>query len=337
VKEAVDTPAKEFLRLYGREAWTDWQRLRIHFELDAGFAFLVLLVPGAVGAEICRRDLEEFLRSRGKTLCIVDCRSRGNVRRLPELVLAIEPTPEVGGIWLGAAIPESDPEIEAWRAAWRRGLALLNQQRNTLRRRFKFPLVLVGAPWLKVVAREAAPDLWSIRTAVVHITPAPAPEPLVERGAAGIHALTGEAAADPDYAMEYAERLAGRPGLEAQRASLLFRAGRGFYELRRIGAALSTWQEATQLLRGLAEEEPQRFLPGLAGSVNNLSLALADFGRREEALDAAKEALEIYRQLAKSNPDAFMPDLAMSLNNLARGGTGGYRGGSPDIPPTGEI
>jgi len=76
-------------------------------------------------------------------------------------------------------------------------------------------------------------------------------------------------------------------------------------------------------------------MPDLAMSLNNLGNCLSDLGRREEALEPTEEAVEIYRQLAKSNPDAFMPALATSLNT--RGGTGGYRGGSPDIPPTGEI
>ena len=52
-------------------------------------------------------------------------------------------------------------------------------------------------------------------------------------------------------------------------------------------------------------------------SLNNLSLRLADLGRREEALAASQEAAEVYRELAAARPDAFRPDLATSLNNLA--------------------
>ncbi len=50
---------------------------------------------------------------------------------------------------------------------------------------------------------------------------------------------------------------------------------------------------------------------------NNLSIRLADLGRREEALAAIEEAVEIRRALAAARPDAYRPDLAMSLNTLS--------------------
>ena len=67
------TPTQEFLQLYGEEAWKDWQRLLAHFDLGEGFAFLVLLLPGAVGANVCRRQLEEHLACRGKHLAALPC------------------------------------------------------------------------------------------------------------------------------------------------------------------------------------------------------------------------------------------------------------------------
>ena len=47
-----------------------------------------------------------------------------------------------------------------------------------------------------------------------------------------------------------------------------------------------------------------------AGWLVDLSIRLADLGRREEALAAIEEAAGIYRQLAEARPDAFLPDLA---------------------------
>ncbi len=55
----------------------------------------------------------------------------------------------------------------------------------------------------------------------------------------------------------------------------------------------------------------------LAGTLNNLSVRLADLGRREAALQAIEEAVTIRRSLAAARPDAFLPDLAASLNNLS--------------------
>ena len=50
-------------------------------------------------------------------------------------------------------------------------------------------------------------------------------------------------------------------------------------------------------------------------SLNNQSNALAELGRREDALAAITEAVALYREVAAARPDAFRPDLAASLNN----------------------
>jgi hypothetical protein len=65
---------------------------------------------------------------------------------------------------------------------------------------------------------------------------------------------------------------------------------------------------------------PQRLPPpfaDLATAVNNLSLRLAEAGRRAEGLTAIQDAVAIRRRLADANPAAYKPDLAGSLNNLS--------------------
>ena len=81
-------------------------------------------------------------------------------------------------------------------------------------------------------------------------------------------------------------------------------------------AATLTSQQVTQYRADMADGEPDA-ASRLAGSLNNLSVRLADLGRREDALAAIEEAAGIYRELAAARPDAFRPDLAMSLNNLS--------------------
>ena len=81
-------------------------------------------------------------------------------------------------------------------------------------------------------------------------------------------------------------------------------------------AATLTSQQVTQYRADASEAKPDA-TNLLAGSLNNLSLRLADLGRREEALAAIQEAAEVYRELAAARPDAFRPDLATSLNNLS--------------------
>jgi hypothetical protein len=56
----------------------------------------------------------------------------------------------------------------------------------------------------------------------------------------------------------------------------------------------------------------------LASSLNNLSIRLAEAGRRDEALAAITEAVAVYRRLASVNAAAYEPDLASSLNNTCQ-------------------
>ena len=73
----------------------------------------------------------------------------------------------------------------------------------------------------------------------------------------------------------------------------------------------------TQLLAVVPEDGSEESLSRRAQVANNLSVRLADLGRREDALDAIQEAVAIRRDLAEARPEAYNPDLAGSLNNLS--------------------
>ncbi|MER5966377.1 tetratricopeptide repeat protein [Streptomyces sp. NPDC002057] len=62
---------------------------------------------------------------------------------------------------------------------------------------------------------------------------------------------------------------------------------------------------------------PDAYLPDLATSLNNLSVALGKVGRRAEALAAAEEATRIRRALAEATPERFDADLRRSLDVAA--------------------
>jgi len=77
------------------------------------------------------------------------------------------------------------------------------------------------------------------------------------------------------------------------------------------------YEEALQIYRKLAEENPRTYLPYVATTLNNLAnlqKAKNEFG---DALEKYEEALQIYRKLAEENPRTYLPDVAMTLNNLA--------------------
>ncbi|WP_203833837.1 tetratricopeptide repeat protein [Actinoplanes campanulatus] len=91
------------------------------------------------------------------------------------------------------------------------------------------------------------------------------------------------------------------------------------YRLSRAGRwteALGAGETAVALLRPLAGQEPDRYLPGLAIAVGNVGTFLSELGRREEALALGQEAVAIRRRLAGTDP-AAVPALAGSLADVA--------------------
>ena len=88
----------------------------------------------------------------------------------------------------------------------------------------------------------------------------------------------------------------------------------GFQEQPSVmGLAAST--EAVDIRRELAAARPDAFRPGLAGSLNNQSTALAGLARREDALAASEEAVAICRELIAIVP-VFRQSLARSLTSF---------------------
>ncbi|MEM9542220.1 MAG: tetratricopeptide repeat protein [Cyanobacteria bacterium P01_E01_bin.42] len=77
------------------------------------------------------------------------------------------------------------------------------------------------------------------------------------------------------------------------------------------------YEEALQIYRELAFENPRIYLPCVADTLNNLALLHWKTNEIVAALEEYKEALQIFRRLVKENVRAYLPDVAMTLNNLA--------------------
>jgi tetratricopeptide (TPR) repeat protein len=110
----------------------------------------------------------------------------------------------------------------------------------------------------------------------------------------------------------------GRDELKLEVARLANNLAIGLSELGRRAEALAPAQEAVDLHRALAGQNPDAFQPDLASSLNNLATVLSELGRRAEALAPAQEAVDLHRALAQQNPDAFQPDLARSLGAMSQ-------------------
>jgi CHAT domain-containing protein/tetratricopeptide (TPR) repeat protein len=125
---------------------------------------------------------------------------------------------------------------------------------------------------------------------------------------------------------------------EACQAMFLVVKGNGLRESRQLEAAVEAYEEALAIYRQLAQQQPQVYEPlwcrlfsrmqrqaqqqpqvyepDVAGTLNNLGVALRGLRRLEAAVEAFQQALAIYRRLAQQQPEVYEPYLAGTLNGL---------------------
>ena len=87
-------------------------------------------------------------------------------------------------------------------------------------------------------------------------------------------------------------------------------------EQKRMDEARRHFERALEIRRQLAQQDPERYLPYLAGSLTNLGTVDREENRLDEARQHFEGALKIYRQIAQQNPDAYQYYLATTLSNL---------------------
>ncbi|KAF7966140.1 hypothetical protein HWV62_39936 [Athelia sp. TMB] len=102
-------------------------------------------------------------------------------------------------------------------------------------------------------------------------------------------------------------------------ASVLFALSNRLSYVGRLEEALLAVQEGVDLLRALADKQPELYNADLARALNNMSNGLLALGQPEKALKAVQEAVNLWRALAVHQPAAhhIHVGLAMALNNLS--------------------
>ncbi|HMF54842.1 MAG TPA: tetratricopeptide repeat protein [Pyrinomonadaceae bacterium] len=274
----------------------DWQNLLTYFDVSGeGFAFIVLLVPDGDWAKACRQALERYLIAYRKRLVTLRFESAEEFEQeLASRLLSLQVDEETGAVWVGAAIPEVSKEYEKWQAAWRVAVARLNQYRNPLRQQFNVPLLFVGSPWIQTTLREMAPDLWSVRTLVVRITPSSADSERMDQSSSSqeyVGTWEEGRTIDPDFALKQAENVRGQPGKELPLSRLLSRAGLGFIARYRWDEAERALTEAINLHRQFGEAAEE-----LANLLYNYADVLQGRNAYDQAVSVLLEALTLYQQ-----------------------------------------
>ena len=116
----------------------------------------------------------------------------------------------------------------------------------------------------------------------------------------------------------YAESRVALAQNEQERATWLNRQSVALAAVGKWMKALAATQEAVDIYRTLAAQNPAVFHPYLAMALGNLGNVLSALKQQEEALSTTREAVALYRELAAQNPAEHRSDLAMVLVNLGR-------------------
>jgi tetratricopeptide (TPR) repeat protein len=309
----------ELERYFGAKAANEWDLLLGHLEFSTGFSLVVILVPDNTAAEVCARALESEQHSRG-SISRAPTSSPDELQDLPTWLFETTHNDD-DLIWISAVKPEplqADPEHSRWITAWTRAAARLNERRNTLRNTHHHPLILVGAPWLKVVLRENAPDLWSVRDLVVEMRPearkSAYEQDFIEFDPRSYRLHTNAfeevITTDPDYAHTRGLGLEDYPANTQERLELLRREFSGYSAQGRWTEALSAAQQALDLVSSDADR---------AKALKNLGEAFNHLSDLPLAVENTQKAVDIFRRLAQGDPQTFNPDLATGLIDL------GYR------------
>lgn len=283
-------------RRYGAGAVAEWQRVCGHFALNEGFALVVLIVPDRDGASLCRQALANRLRAGGMGILDVSPPTPSALCRLAPTLLGLRPEEDCSAVWVAAAVSPSAANHAAWDMAWRWGLATLNQNRNTLRRWIGRSLIFVGTPELVPLFREAAPDLWSVRSMVAHIGPDPN-RPITNvptlAHACGARHPPLVPAPDLDSALCDIERLRGKGGREVELADAVERAAHAYGDRADLPAAEAYFRKALALRDRFDSEA------GVARSLLNLSDVLLDQRDAAEAVTLLRRGLSL---IGESDP-----------------------------------
>ena len=228
-----DAPSRREIRQHEIATSSAWQPVLAHFDYNAGFALGLILVASPAEAEDCRFALSTHLSRSGKTVLNFSPPSPDSLKQIASPLLSVKIAEDVGAVWVSAVVTELSGEFEAWFVAWREGLARLNQFRNRLQRQVPCTLVFVGAPWV-----AAGHAYYGARYLVHPLVGRPTHTRLYPYAlgwaskelASAARLLGSPDAPDPEFALEEAERLKGRPGQELTLATLLHRAGTGFFD-----------------------------------------------------------------------------------------------------------
>ena len=149
-----------------------WRQFRRQLDLADGFWLGFVFCRSRNVAGVLERRTKQILRSRVQEMRIIEPASPQDLSSILPLLLC-EETAQSDCVWLTAIHSDSpglrEDEDGPWALAWDNFLLRANEHRDQMRRMFRGALILAGTPDVKPRVRDAAPDLWSVRSLVLDL------------------------------------------------------------------------------------------------------------------------------------------------------------------------
>ena len=297
--------ADSFLDSQGEDVW---QQLRRQFELANGFWLGFVFCPSPRTVAVLRRRTGQILKFRAQRLRVIRPSSPDDFGSL--LPALFEPeSAQAGCIWI-ESIHTSSPTRHAresgdWTLAWDSFLLRANERRDAMRRHLGGGLILAAPPEVKPRVRDAAPDLWSIRSLVLELRPSS----IASSGGGNRDSLLtreirreagnvlSDGSIDVEFGLAEADRIARRiEGAQGQSrhglARILLRAVEGLLEQGKTQDAVERARKAVAVLRGQSGGEHL-----LADALSSSSRAARADNDISVALECLEESLVVRRRL----------------------------------------
>ena len=315
-----------FLDSQGEDAW---QQIRRQFELANQFWLGFVFCPAPRAVAVLRRRTEQILKYRAQRLRIIRPSVPDDFGSF--LPAVFEPaSAQAGCVWIESIHTDSPTghttESGGWTLAWDSFLLRANERRDAMRRHLDGGLILAAPPNVKPRVRDAAPDLWSIRSLVLDLHPSRiAPgggvkrnSLLTEESHRKSEDFLSDASIDVEFGLAEAERIARRvEGAQGYSSHglvrILLRAVEGLVEQGKTQDAVDRARIAVAMLRGQSGGEHL-----LADALSSLSRAARANDDLSVALECLEESVAVRRRLRDDHRETSraMRDLSINLGDL---------------------
>jgi tetratricopeptide (TPR) repeat protein len=251
----MDPRAIEPDELLGPENEAQWDRLRSQLELAEEFWLGFVFSPAPRSAAVLRERVARLLFRQRKMLLSIQPATPVELRGVLLMLVDEHEPAHAGCVWVEAVRSDSPGAREQpWTEAWDDLFLRANVRRDVLRKRLPGGLVFAATPEIKPRVREAAPDLWSVRSLVIDLQ---AVRPVAKMDMPALPRLERieGPAPDPEFALAEAARR-GAHGATQSQAQALVQAAEGLLAAGKAREARDAALKAWELLEeegGMAE------------------------------------------------------------------------------------